>query len=329
MLRFKYLIDNRDLVKMILSNWKYDEESVEEWLDNFRISENAVYSYPYKGQTYILRFAPVREKSSNQLFGTLEFLEYLHQHNMHVMRPVRSKRGNIIEHIITPWGEYYAASYQRVAGDRIDQMEYDAKMMYTYGQTLGELHRLSQNFTPNTVCKSHEDILRWIETVLYAYKAPAKAIEELYIVSHYLNHLTKHYDNYGLIHYDFQMDNLFYDAENECCSIIDFDDAMYHWYCMDIVNVLDDLQETYSKELYEKAKDTFLHGYQSIRTLPHSLYRHQKVFLRFANLYKYTRMFYAISEPEVNEPEWMKNLRHRFVIIMSSIEPVFGTQLED
>ena len=48
MLRFKYLIDNRDLVKMILSNWKYDEESVEEWLDNFRISENAVYPYPYK-----------------------------------------------------------------------------------------------------------------------------------------------------------------------------------------------------------------------------------------------------------------------------------------
>lgn len=327
MLKFKYLSHNIELTKLILKNWKHDEDRVDDWLQHFRISENAVYPYPYKNQTFILRFAPVAEKSKQQLEATLEFLDYLYRNGMQVMHPVRSKRGNIIEHVISPWGEYYATSYEKVEGERLDQAEYSREMMFTYGKTLGELHRLSQNFTPNTPYRTHEDILRWIEKILYSHRAPKSAIDELYLLSHYFNHLSRHDDNYGLIHFDFQMDNVFYDIATDTCNIIDFDDCMYHWFCMDIVNVMDDLKKNYSPELFLKAKDVFLHGYRTIRNLPHSYFRHEKIFKRFCDLYKYTRILYAMNEIEPEEPEWMQNLRRKLSIIMSSLEQAFGTEI--
>lgn len=46
MLKLKYLFDNRDLAKMILENWDYDESSLK-MFDYFRISSNAVYPFQY------------------------------------------------------------------------------------------------------------------------------------------------------------------------------------------------------------------------------------------------------------------------------------------
>lgn len=43
-------------------------------------------------------------------------------------------------------------------------------------------------------------------------------------------------EHMGLIHYDFETDNIFYDEEESCYYTIDFDDSMIHWvrdgYCI-------------------------------------------------------------------------------------------------
>lgn len=58
-----------------------------------------------------------------------------------------------------------------------------------------------------------------------------------------------------MIHYDFEFDNVFYDDESTTCNIIDFDDAMYHWYAMDIELTLDSLQDCIPHEIYNTSKD--------------------------------------------------------------------------
>lgn len=50
-------------------------------------------------------------------------------------------------------------------------------------------------------------------------------------------------EDYGLIHYDFKYDNVFYHAEQDICWVIDFDDGMYHWFAMDIQRALQSLEE--------------------------------------------------------------------------------------
>lgn len=45
MLKLKYLYENYDLAKSALENWEYDTDTLDEHLQNFRISSNAVYPF--------------------------------------------------------------------------------------------------------------------------------------------------------------------------------------------------------------------------------------------------------------------------------------------
>jgi len=49
-------------------------------------------------------------------------------------------------------------------------------------------------------------------------------------------------DNFGLIHFDFELDNLCW--EDALIQMLDFDDCAYHWYAADITYALRDLFQT-------------------------------------------------------------------------------------
>lgn len=77
-------------------------------------------------------------------------------------------------------------------------------------------------------------MLDWIENAFQKYNAPDYAIRELYNVEKQLEKLPISKEDYGLVHYDFEPDNLFYDKETKTCSVIDFNDGMYNWFVTDI-----------------------------------------------------------------------------------------------
>ena len=54
--------------------------------------------------------------------------------------------------------------------------------------------------------------------------------------------------DYGVIHYDFEPDNVFYDEKDGTFSVIDFDDAICCWYALDVVRALDALDEVIEDE---------------------------------------------------------------------------------
>lgn len=70
--------------------------------------------------------------------------------------------------------------------------------------------------------------------------------------------------SYGLIHYDFQLDNIFYEENNRAFSVIDFDDAVYSWYAHDIVTALDDFLGDDMMNLDHYQVKSFLKGYCSV-----------------------------------------------------------------
>jgi Ser/Thr protein kinase RdoA (MazF antagonist) len=119
-------------------------------------------------------------------------------------------------------------------------------------------------------------------------------------------------ENYGLIHYDFEQDNVYYDSETGTCSVIDFDDAMYHWYLMDVVKALVSLKAEIAASEYPDKREAFLAGYRSKSTLDEQLWTAAPLFVRFANLYGYTRDARAMQERWDNEPEWLVALREKF-----------------
>ena len=58
-----------------------------------------------------------------------------------------------------------------------------------------------------------------------------------------LNKLPQTSDTFGLIHYDFEPDNVFWDENNQHCTAIDFEDSMYHFFLVDLEQALDALLE--------------------------------------------------------------------------------------
>ncbi|WP_010494643.1 phosphotransferase enzyme family protein [Paenibacillus elgii] len=71
---------------------------------------------------------------------------------------------------------------------------------------------------------------------------------------------------YGLIHYDFQTDNVFWRKKTGQLSVIDFDDSMYHWFAMDIAAALADQLEDENPE-GEAQLQAFVRGYRSVRPM--------------------------------------------------------------
>lgn len=74
--------------------------------------------------------------------------------------------------------------------------------------------------------------------------------------------LPKNEQIYGLFHFNFELDNIFYDRFTDTLNIIDFDDSMYHWYATDIEQALDNIANEISCEDYSLMRDSFIKGYR-------------------------------------------------------------------
>lgn len=328
MLKLKYLFDNRDLAKMLVKNWDYDSLSLDHMFNYYRISSNAVYPFKYNGKTRLLRFSPVEEKIRNNLISELDFIRYLKLNGYPALRTIASKNNQEIVEESTPWGDYFAVVFERVAGVQLGEIDYTYDICRKHGKCLGELHKLSSEYKP--ISRSHwsyEDVLQWIEKTLSNFKSEVKAMQEVEVLRLYLSKLPKNHETFGLIHYDFEVDNIFYDKVTDTLSIIDFDDAMYHWYAMDIEQALDSIMNDTSCDNYVLVKDSFIEGYREEFYVSDEMISYMPVFRRFANLYGYIRILLSSSEAWNNEPEWLVNLRGKLIFSMNQRSKLFGTKI--
>lgn len=324
MMKLKHLIDNRELALYLLQHWGYDQNR-REVLDQFRISANAIYPFYREGELLFLRFAPLEEKPVEFVKSELEFMEYLRHRGLGVAKPVPTQNGEALLQCSTPWGDYAAVVFTRAKGQRADRITGNDKFYYLYGKSLGRLHALSGEYTPKANPRPDwAEQLSWMEGCLTKCNAPMPAIREAKRLREELSCLPQTTHNYGLVHYDYELDNVFYDADSESITVIDFDDAHYHWFAMDVVATLNNLEEELAEADVTKAQSNFLEGYRSEMDYPDALRVHEPLFMRYGSLFKYTRCMRSAHEPVANEPEWMTGLRKHLADIMSRLERSFG-----
>lgn len=311
MLKLKYLFENYDLAKEALKHWEHDCDSLDEMLTHFRISSNAIYPFCLNGETRFLRLAPTCEKSENNILGELEFIQYLISKGYNALEPVPALSGQILLKLATKWGEYFACVFKQVPGIQIEDTILSDEILFEYGKSLGKLHELSSSFKPRIKKWAYSDVLCWIQSVLREYGADDIAFAELSDVKDRLDKLPKSAENFGLVHYDFELDNVFFDDKTKSCFVIDFDDSMYHWYAVDIEQVFDSLEEKLDTEKTEQAKRMFMLGYETERKLPAEMLNALPLMRRFINLYSYARLIRCTSDQFESEPEWLIYLREK------------------
>ena len=324
MLQLKYLFQDKETALSILSRWNYDENQPD-LMERFRISANAVYSFTDQGIRHFLRFAHEEEKSRGQILAELAFLRYLIQNGYPCLRPVLSKHGNEVEVVDTPSGRYYASVFLGAPGKSLGDQPITAEMLFGWGKQMGLLHRFSKDYTPHNYRRiDHAGQLKWMAEVLATFPDEELARTELRIVSDWLSKLPKSKDNYGLIHYDFETDNVFYSEDTKEFHIIDFDDAVYHWFALDVTTAL----ATYEGDNPELAQEQFVAGYRTEHHLDEQWQALSPGFVRYQALYGYVRVIRSARDRDFGEePDWMVRLRNKFAKYCEKRREQFGKDI--
>lgn len=311
MLKLKYLFENYDLAKEALKNWDYDKDTTDGLLSQFRISSNAIYPFCQNGKRCYLRLAPTEEKLEKNILGELEFISFLLANGYSVLKPLKAKDGKLCQKLSTEWGEYYASAFSGVNGVPVEDTDFSGEIMYEYGKALGRLHSLSSRFEPEVRKWTYREALDWAVTVLKEYSAPDFMTEEAGELAKKLADLPTDKDTYGLVHYDFEPDNVFYDETTKVCSVIDFDDGMYHWYALDIEQVFDSLSGELSGEALCAAEKEFIKGYKEEHCYTEEMEASRPLMRRFVTLFGYARLIRSVAETFEDEPEWLVKLRKK------------------
>ena len=327
MMKLKNLFDNVSVSLMLLKNWDFNNDTVNT-IKPFRTSANAVYQFCNDKNIFYLRFAPLEEKDPVMVQAELDFLDYLHDNGYNAVESVKSKDSTNLVVQDTPWGKYLAVVFKAVPGKPIEQMEYSDLLYYNYGKSLGKLHKLSSTYKPkNERRPDWKEQLESIRNILKEYSAPSDSLCEVEILYEFFKNLNANLENYGLVHYDFETDNVFFDETSGVYSVIDFDDAIYHWYVIDIEQAVDYIQNELPENFQNQALEQFLLGYRSEINIDNELLSLLPVFKRYANLYGYARCLRSIHDSWNNEPEWVTGLRKKLINLMEKRSEKFGTKI--
>lgn len=312
-MKLKNLVENFELARYALQYYPHDADTLDAWLPRFRISSNAVYPYQHEGRLCFLRLASVEEKDLSPIQAEIEFILYLRAKHYPAMKPIANHRNEYAFHLDSPWGAYCVSAFEGVPGMPIEDSPVTPALIYAYGRALGQLHVLSSKYCPKTNRPAWNEILSR-QQLLEAGSSEAVLIAADALFTS-LGRLPATPDCYGLIHYDFEPDNVFWDEGSCTLSVIDFDDCIYGWYAMDIAQVLDCLGDLSAQDL----SAGFLAGYRSVRPFSPEQEAQIPLMRRYIDLRKIARLKHCLSEEVTNPPEWMRDLRKRLENALESL----------
>ncbi len=314
MLKLKYLFENFDLARKCVGLYDFDESSLDEMLDDFRISSNAV--YPFRSgsdprEVRFLRLSPKEEKSLDEVMSEVRLICWLNERGFPAMKPVPMKNGRLADAIATEWGEYNVSCFECVEGDDLEDVGFTPEIARGYGRSLGRLHALLKEYPAANERGDYADMMNTAEARMKLYGAPDFMLTELESVRAELSALPKTKDNFGIVHFDYEPDNVFYDSETGVYSAIDFDDAMRCWFALDIQRALDAMDEMTDEPDSGAASAEFLAGYREACALTDFDESTIPLMRRLVLIKKYTTLLHVMSEATQDEPDWLVELKEK------------------
>jgi Ser/Thr protein kinase RdoA (MazF antagonist) len=291
------------IAERILAHWEHDPGSAQ----FFRSSTNFVYTFRKGGKRYFLRFADNAERTEAEISAEMELLCWIASKGMAVTTPIASWHGRYVETVETDLGTFYAVVFAALQGAQVDLEELSTDQFEVWGAALGKLHALMHlyqdpSLSARRTWRDHLDLLR-----SYLREDESGVQAEFDHITSLLSALPTKETNYGLIHGDFELDNLFW--QDDIIAVLDFDDCSFCWYVADIAFALRDLFET-GVDLSNPSFRAFIRGYSKHYALDEELISHLPMFLRLAKLITYAKLVRAMDlANDQDYPEAYMSLR--------------------
>jgi Ser/Thr protein kinase RdoA (MazF antagonist) len=296
MLKLKNLIQNDQIAKEFLNSYSLKCPELRFW----RSSSNVIYLVQSNGQRYFLRHASEDEKSSDMITAEIEYIQFLRNHGIHANVPIVTKDGNYF----VSKNAYHAILFKEVGGILMNQIDLTNEIMENYGAELARIHRASKEYSPQTKRPDYNQIFQRIDSTLIDNHEC-----ELINLSHHLlenfNRLSKSEVNYGMCHYDFEFDNVFYVKNSKTFNIIDFDDSMYHFFDVDLAQTIQNIEEECSDNS-GLLRNAFMQGYK--REFPEYKETCKELAKKFIALQGYASIEHSLNNPPDQPPDWMELL---------------------
>lgn len=312
------------LADEILQRWDHDAGRAKFW----RASTNFVFFFKQVGQNCVLRFNHADERMAATIQGEIDFVNGLAAQGIAVAKPIASRNGTFVETVATDLGTFHAVAFEALQGEQFEVEDLTPTQFSQWGSALGTLHnasaKLSAAARPSLVHRpTWQDHLALAAEFISAVETAAHQTRE--VLWQQLGQLPITAENFGLIHYDFELDNLIWNGET--AGIIDFDDSAHHWYVADIALALCDLwgDRIRDIDLQHPAFLHFIEGYRSVRPLAQAEIERIPLFLRLDALVTFARLQRALTPVNPSgELAWMAGLREKLAAKMALYREAFA-----
>jgi Ser/Thr protein kinase RdoA (MazF antagonist) len=301
------------IAEQILERWEHDQGSAQ----FFRSSANFVYIFRKGGEAYFLRFAESAQRTKAELEAEMALLNFLASQAATVATPVASKNGRCVETVETDLGTFHAVVFAQLQGREVEIEELGPAQFEIWGAALGKLHAQTHQYQDPRVSArgSWRDHLTLVRNSVPK-DEPGVQAECDYLTS-FLAALPVTETNYGLIHGDFELDNLRW--QDETIAMFDFDECASYWYIADVAFALRDLFNTDIGILDIPRVDpshpsfrAFVRGYREEHSLDEELISYLPTFMRLVNLIMYAKLVRAMDlAQDQDNPEWCNSLLSR------------------
>jgi Ser/Thr protein kinase RdoA (MazF antagonist) len=307
------------LADQIVERWQHDPGTAR----LFRSSANFVFRFQHEGERCFLRIADGVERARKTIEAEVDLVRWLAGHGVHVALPIRSRYGHDLESLTTDWGTFHVVAFEGLAGSQRDIETLDAAGFRAWGAALGRLHRAMRAYTgpARTGRSTWQDQL----TLAARHTGDDPLIQiEIDRVAAALGALPTGDDRVGLIHGDFELDNLCWREDG--VGILDFDDCARSWLVADIAFALRDLFGDVGDgiDLRHASFRAFLDGYAGHHPLDQELVAYLPTFRRFGNLVRYARIVRSVDlADEPTYPTWLRTLRGKLVSVAEAYRASF------
>lgn len=228
-----------------------------------------IYLVKTQTQDYILKISHHHWRSQSDVQFELEFLDFLHQQDIPVAYPFKTKQGNLYVTIHALEGDRYAALFPFAPGE-VPLGDLNPTQSTIFGETLAKLHQASlkfQNQTPRhpldcqyLLDKSQTIIVPCLknnyQNIVYLDQAIAEIKQEL-------KHLPQEAPYWGVCWGDPHSGNVHFTLDNQV-TLFDFDQCGYGWRAFDLAKFL---QVSLNAGVSSKIREAFFSGYQNIQSL--------------------------------------------------------------
>jgi len=280
-----------------------------------RASSNFLCSFERGGRRYSLRIAPPGSRKEVTLEPQLDFLAFLEGRGIPAHRLFPSASGRRFETVATPWGPSLATAFEWIEGELSEAEEFSDSRLRAWGGALARLHLASEDYPKPD---QGLDLLQCLARARD--RLPPGAARERRIADALLSRLRTlprrrgRGGNWGLIHADFEADNLIWKGEEPWA--IDFDELGPGWFAADLAFAARDLfgDRVGAFDAADPRFRLFLEGYREVRPLPEEELALVPLFLALNHdLHRLDIAVIVAGGSPPGEASWVANLRERLV----------------